>query len=79
MCVYRIMLKKYLYQQTKNWIIMMIFPMYPTYPLMKFVSFLNERSQWHIDRRTDNSDITKKIWEKNGPNVMTLCYGQIAI
>ena len=58
---------------------MMIFPMYPTYPLMEFFSLLNERSRRNSARITDNQYVTQNNLKKYGANVLTMCWGQIAI
>ena len=53
----------------------MIFSMYPTYPLIKCVSFLNERSRRHSARRTNNQSVTQNNLRKIGCKVFDTVLG----
>ena len=71
-CIYN-HVPKYVRQHTKNRIIMMIFPMYPTYLFMKCVSLLMNEVYDTATKEPTIDMLLKKIWEKYGANVLTLC------
>ena len=51
----------------------MIFPMYPTYPLIKCVSFLMNEVDDTAPKEPTIDMLLKTICEKYGANVLTLC------
>ena len=57
----------------KNRIIILIFTMYPTYPMMEFVSSLKNEVDGTVPKEPTIDMFLKTICEKNGANVLTLC------
>ena len=53
---------KYFLQHTKKWVIMMIFPMYLNYPLMKCVSFLMNEVDDTVPKEPTICMFLKTIW-----------------
>ena len=48
--------------------------MYPTYPLIECVFYLEKLIWWHSAKRTNDLYVSKKnLQKKNGVNVLTLC------
>ena len=64
---------KILHQHTKNRIIVLIFSINPTYPLIKCVSFLKNEVNDTVPKESTIDMFIKTFWEKYGANVLTLC------
>ena len=73
MCVCRIVLQNVYINIQKNRIIILIFPMYPSYLLMEFVSPLKNEVDDTVPKEPTIDMFLKTICEKNGANVLTLC------
>ena len=72
-CVYVELCYKILYQNTNNRIKILIFPMYPTYPLMECVSPLKNEVEDTVSKESTINMFLKTICEKNGAYVLILC------
>ena len=63
----------FLHQNTKNRIIILIFPIYLTYPLMECVSPLKNEVDNTVPKKPTIDMFIKTMCEKNGANVLSLC------
>ena len=72
LCVYIELCYKH-FTSKKNRIIILIFPMYPTYPLMEYVSSLKNEVDEKVPKEPMINIFLKTICKKYGANVLTLC------